>query len=464
MALGKKKGVQSEVWVPSHQIAQSPGHPFYQRLNRLLADARFDPFVEELCRPYYADCGRPSIPPGIYFRMLMVGYFEGIDSQRGIAWRCSDSLSLREFLGFGPSGDTPDHSSLTVIRRRLPLEIHERVFVFVLSLAKKKRLFKGTTIAVDSTMLEANAAMKAIVRKESGEEWSEYLKRLAAAAGIENPTQEEARRYDRGRKGKKVSNQDWESPSDPDSRIARMKDGRTRLAYKAEHAVDLESDLVVAAVIHHANQKDHETMADTVAAAQVYTEDAGAPEAVKEVVADKGYHTGQGLKEFAAAGLRTYVPEPRPSGGRRRWTDKPRAVKQAVLKNRRRVRSERGKRLSRQRSEKAERSFAHICETGGARRTWIRGLIEVTKRYLMQVVGYNLGILMRRMFGVGTPRSLQGLPALALSYLLLLWSCLRHHILILGFESDLTDADELLPTRGSAPYWAIPSLQSSTGC
>lgn len=428
MALGRRRGVQAEVWIPVQEIPRSPGHPFYLRLNQLLAEAGFDSFVEQLCKPYYAEHGRPSIPPGIYFRMLVVGYFEGINAQRAIAWRCSDSLSLREFLGFGPTGETPDHSSLTVIRQRLPLEVHEQVFTFILRIAREKGLLKGKTIAVDSTTLEANAAMKSIVRKDSGEEWKDYLKRLAQEAGIKNPTQEEARRHDRRRRGKKVSNQDWESPSDPDSRIARMKDGTTHLAYKAEHAVDVESNLVVAAVIHHADQADHQTLAETVAAAQVYAEEAGVTEPAREVVADKGYHASETLTDFAAAGLRTYIPEPKLRGGRRRWTNKTEAQKRAVLSNRRRVRGERGKRLSRQRSEKSERSIAHTCETGGGRRAWLRGIEEVAKRHLIHVGAYNLGVVMRQLFGVGTPRSLQGAASLALSLAIAIWMWVLAHV------------------------------------
>src|SRR6516162_6383882 len=180
MALGRREGSYGEMWIATNRLARSPGHPFYERLNRVLGAAGFDRFVEERCKPFYAaGHGRPSIPPGVYFRMLMVGYFEGIDSQRGIAWRCSDSLALREFLGLAMSERAPDHSSLTVIRQRLPLELHEEVFAFVLRILIERGLYKGKTLAVDATMLEANAAMKSIVRRDSGEGWKKYIKRLA---------------------------------------------------------------------------------------------------------------------------------------------------------------------------------------------------------------------------------------------------------------------------------------------
>jgi transposase len=409
MALGRRGGVEEGLWVPTTELPRSPGHPFYERVNQVLAEAGFDRFVEELCRPHYATVqGRPSIPPGTYFRMLMVGYFEGIDSQRGIAWRCSDSLALREFLGLGMSERAPDHSSLTVIRQRLPLELHEEVFAFVLRILVERGLYRGKTLAVDATMLEANAAMKSIVRRDSGEGWKQYIKRLAQEAGIENPSEEDARRLDRKRK-KRVSNKDWESKSDPASRIMKMKDGRTHLAYKAEHVIDLESEVVVAATIHPADRSDGETLLQSVSQAQENVARAGSDAFAVEVVADKGYHKAQTLAQCAAYDLRTYIPE-RTARRPRRWTDKPAGWRDAFHANRRRVRGERSRRLQRLRSERVERSFAHVCNTGRARRTWLRGIEDVQKRYLVTLAGRNLTVLMRAVFGIGTPRSLQGLP------------------------------------------------------
>ena len=413
MALGRRKQEQQEAWVATSALPKSPGHPFYEQLNRLLAEAGFDAYVEELCCPYYAEVrGRPSIPPGVYFRMLLVGYFEGIGSQRGIAWRCSDSLSLRRFLGLGPTEAVPDHSSLTVIRQRLPEELYVQVFVFVLGIAEAKGLLQGRTVAVDATTLEANAAMKTIVRRETGQDWKGYLGELAAEAGLENPSDEQLRRFDKARQDKKVSNDEWVSQTDAESRITKMKDGRTHLAYKAEHAVDLESDLVLAATVHPGDRGDPESLPESLVVAQANLIRAGSEAAIEEVVADKGYHKAETLADCAAWQIRTYVAEPK-ARGPRRWTDKPREWKEAVLANRRRVRGRRGRRLNRRRREFLERGFAHVCETGGARRTWIRGLVEVTKHYLIQVAARNLGVLMRKLIGIGTPRSLQGLRAVA---------------------------------------------------
>jgi transposase len=400
--------------VTTDRLPRGEGHAFYEKLGTLLAEEGFDEAVEAMCRSYYASeekRGRPSIPPGTYFLMLMVGFFEGIGSQRGIAWRCSDSLSIRKFLGVALTQETPDHSSLTRVRQRLPLEVHQRVFELVLSIAARRGLLKGKTIAIDSTTLEANAAMKGIVRKGTGEDWKAYVVGLMKEEGVigedDEPTDEEVRRFDKKRKNKKVSNQEWESPSDPDSRIARMKDGRTHLAYKAEHAIDLETELILAAEVYHADHSDSQTLCDTAMAAQTHLSEAGREERIEEVVADKGYHAAEQLELMSELSLRTYVPEPK-RNHLSRWTDKPVELKEAVYANRRRTKTEKNSRLQRRRSERVERSFAHVCETGGARRSWLRGIEKVRKRLLMTAAARNLGLVMRKLFGVGKPRVLQG--------------------------------------------------------
>jgi transposase len=413
MAMGKREAQrQDDLFITHDRLPKSPGHVFYVKLNQLLAEAEFDPWVEALCEPYYASGkGRPSVPPGVYFRMLLVGYFEGIGSQRGIAWRCSDSLSLRTFLGVPLGEDTTDHSSLSYIRNRLPLAMHEQVFVKVLAIAQEKKLLKGQTVAVDSTTLEANAAMRSIVRRESGENWNQYLTRLMQEQGLaepgEEPSADELRRFDKARKDKKVSNDEWRSPTDPDSRIARMKDGTTHLAYKAEHVIDLDTEIILAAEVYHATQHDTVTLEDSVMQAQVNQQEAGSEQKIKDAVADAGYHANDTLTNFAEhQTTRTYIPEPQ-SPHDRTWTDKPPEQKEAVYANRRRTRGARGRKLQRLRSERVERSFAHVCETGGARRTWLTGIDDVRKRYLIAAAAHNLGVLMRQLFKMGTPRGLQ---------------------------------------------------------
>ncbi len=408
MALGKRSDEQQEMWVATTSLPKSQGHVFYRKLNQLLAETGFDRTVEELCRPYYhRHIGRPSIPPGVYFRMLLVGYFEGIGSQRGIAWRCADSLSLREFLGIPLTEETPDHSSLTRVRDRLPLEVHTAVFQCVLKLAAEKKLIKGKTVAVDSTTLEANAAMKSIVRRDTGEDWNEYLRRLLQEReGVENPTDEELRRFDRKRKDKRVSNEEWMSPTDPESRIGKMKDGRTHLLYKAEHVVDLNTEVVLAVPIYSGDTGDPDTMVDSVMDAQTNLSEAGIDVEIEEAAADKGYHATDTLELADSLHIRSYVPEPK-RRGKRNWQDVPEEKRRAVINNRRRTRGARSKRLQRLRSERVERSFAHVCDTGGARRSWLCGIEKVQKRYLIAAVARNLGLIMRKVFAIGTPRGLQ---------------------------------------------------------
>lgn len=465
MALGRQRRErQQEFWVACGELPKSPGHPFYRKLNELLRGADFDEFVEDLCEPHYAENGRPSIPPGRYYRMLFVGYFEGIASQRGIAWRCSDSRSLQEFLGLAADESSPDHSSMTRTRKRLPVSVDEEVFRFVLTLAAEKDLLKGRTVAVDATTLEANAAMKSIIRKDTGEDWQEYLRRLAEAEGIENPTEEDLRRFDKKRKNKKVSNAEWQSKTDADGRIAKMKDGRTHLAYKAENVVDLDTDLIVAAEVYHADQTDSKTLTESLDQAQENIDVVDGEVDIEEVVADKGYHKTETLATLTDdTGVRTYIPEPKQKG-RRRWGKRPESHRRAFYANRRRVRGARSKRLQRRRSECVERTFAHMCESGGGRRSWLRGLENVRKRWLLQAAARNLGLILRKLFGVGTPRSLQGLARL-LSFAHLLAAALRQHT---KTPQRLQEHPLAVPFRLFAPNCSVPQITEqwafSTGC
>jgi len=427
MALGKRKPQQDELFIPTAKIAAGPGHPFYTKLNAVLADAGFDEFVEVHCAPYYKEGGRPGIPPGVYFRMLLIGYFEGLDSQRGIAWRCADSLALRTFLGFAITEDTPVHVSMTMIRQRLPELVYDKVFVFVLSMLEEKGLLRGKAVAIDATTLEANAAMKSIVRKDSGEDWKQYLRGLAKAEGIERPTEVDLRRLDRGRKDKNVSNEQWESPADPDSRIAKMKDGRTHLAYKAEHAVDVVSEAIVATTVTFADKSDPQSAPATLSLAEANLVLAGSETEVAEVVMDKGYHDNGWLAELAARGVRTYIPERRQKT--RRWTNKPAAYEAAFRANRRRVRGNKGRQLNRWRSERCERTFAHVCETGGGRRSWLRGQTNVSKSHTLKCAAYNLGLLLRKVWGLSKPRSA---AAAAAGLFLILWAILIFTATIIG--------------------------------
>ena len=420
MAMGIREGEQSPLWVVTADLPKSPGHPFYVRLNALLDAHDFDRFVEKKCRRFYAKrMGRPSLTPGRYCRLLLLGYFEGIDSERGIAWRATDSLAIRSFLGLGVNDVTPDHSTISRTRRLIDLETHREVFTWVQQRLVDAELLKGKTIGIDATTLEANAAMRSIVRRDTGETYQEFLTRLAKASGIETPTREDLARVDRKRKKKKkTSNKDWTNPTDPDAKVAKMKDGRTHLAHKVEHAVDLETGAIVAVTLQGADQGDTTTIVATATAAAEQVEDAQAgvtePQPLEEIIADKGYHSNQTMVDLDAVHIRTYIAEP--DRGRRDWSEEPDA-QAPVYGNRRRIRGRRGRRLMRQRGERIERSFAHLYETGGMRRTHLRGHTNILKRLLIHAGGFNLGLVMRHQIGVGTPRGLQGRVAAVIATL-----------------------------------------------
>ena len=395
------------MWVATADLPMGAGHPFYERLNRVLDEAGFDAFVEGQCAPFYAaTVGRPSLAPGRYFRLLLLGYFEGLDSERAIAWRAADSLSVRAFLDFALHEVTPDHSTLSRTRRLIDRETHQAVFTWVLQQLADAHLVQGQTVGIDATTLEANAAMRSIVRRDTGESYDAFLTRLAEASGLATPTRAELARFDRTRK-KKGSNDDWTHPQDPDAKITKMKDGRTHLAHTAEHAVDLETGAIVGVTVQDADTGDPTTMVETLITAAEQVEAVGAA-GIAEVVGDKGYHSNETMVGFAALGVRSYVSEP--DRGRRNWKGKA-AARKAVYANRRRIRGARGQRLLRQRGELLERPNAHLYETGRLRRVHLRGHPNILKRLLLHVCGFNLGLLMRQLTGVGTPRSLQGRAA-----------------------------------------------------
>jgi transposase len=464
MAMGRRKdrARTSGLWIAANELPRTGGHPFYQRLNQVLDAHAFDAFVEAQCAPFYAEgVGRPGLTPGTYFRLLLIGYFEGIDSERGIAWRTADSLALRGFLGLGLEETPPEHSTISRTRRLIDLETHRAVFTWILQVLATADLIKGKTIGIDATTLEANAALRSIVRRDSGETYQEFLTRLAQASGIETPTRADLARLDRKRP-KKGRNAEWRHPHDPDARITKMKDGRTHLAHKAEHAVDLETGAIVGVTVQGADQGDTTTIAETVTTA---AEELGAVAAttdgdtavIDEVVADKGYHSNQVLVDLAVLDLRTYIAEP--DRGRRRWTRKA-AARDAVYANRRRMRGARGRALQRHRSERLERPNAHLYETGGMRRTHLRGHANILKRLLVHIGGFNLGLLMRSLIGVGTPRGLQG----RLAALMALVMTLRTQIVDFWRHRQTPSADhsagvtphhrfELLPVGASE--WAV---------
>jgi len=421
MAMGTRSGQQEELWIATGTLARPASHPFYERLNHLLAKHYFDRFVEGKCQRFdAATMGRPGLAPGVYFRLLLVGYFEGIDSERGISWRAGDSLSIRDFVGIPLNEGAPDHTTISRTRRLIDVETHRQVFGWILDLLSDGGLVKGKRIGIDATTLEANAALRSIVRRDNGESYEDFLKGLARQSGIATPTREDLARVDRKRK-KKGSNDDWVNPHDPDARITKMKDGCTHLAHKAEHAVDMDTGAVVAVTLQEADLGDTTTVKETLAeagatVAELIEREADSRAAekpqvnlggIEEVVADKGYHSGPVLKEMKAAGVRTYIPEKK-QAGKRHWVGKE-EERDVVYANRQRLQRPKGKRLLRKRGELIERTFAHCYETGGMRRTHLRKHNNILKRLLIHVAGMNLGLLLRNKYGIGTPRGLQGL-------------------------------------------------------
>jgi len=416
MGTRKQREQQEDLWIAHRELATAPGHPFYEKLNQLLEAERFDEFVESRCVKFYAARhGRPSLTPGIYFRSLLIGYFEGIGAERGIAWRLADSLALRRFVGIGLDEYTPDHSTISRTRRLIDLDTHREVFGWVLGVLADRGRLQGQRIAIDATTLEANAAMRSIVRRDTGESYEEFLRGLAKASGIETPTREDLARLDRKRK-KRSSNTEWKSPADEDARVAKMKDGRTHLAHKAEHAVDLDTGAVVAVTLQAADKGDTTTLDETLCEAGMAVAELAGREAelrpedtprmnlngIEELVTDKGYHSGAVIQRVKSYQVRSYIPEKKQEG-RRHWEGKA-EEQQAVYQNRRRVRGSYGKSLLRRRGELVERSFAHCYETGGLRRCHLRGRENILKRQLVHVSAFNLSLILRKLLGAGTPR------------------------------------------------------------
>ena len=421
------------LWTATSDLPVGASHPFYRKLNEILDHEKFDQFVEGLCEGFYAGrVGRPGLSPGIYFRTLLVGYFEGIDSERGIAWRANDSLSIRKFLRIALDEDVPDHSTVSRTRRLIDVETHQAVFQWVLGILAKRKLLKGDVIGVDATTLEANAALKSIVRRDSGEKYNDFLERLAKESGVETPTREQLAALDKKRK-KKGSNKDWKNPHDPDARITKMKDGRTHLAYKAEHAVDMETEAIVAVKVYGADQGDTKTILKTVLEAMERIGDTASavndpageevvnPQGPDTVVTDKGYHSKEVVRDLIAADVRTYVSEP--ARGRQKWIGQE-LEQQAVYANRRRIHGETGKYWLRQRGEKLERWNQHLYDRGGMRRVHLRGKENILKRLIVHAGAANLGLVMRQLCGIGTPKGLQGLSFALRALTTTLWSLL----------------------------------------
>jgi len=405
----KKTQVQKEFCVVAEQLPKASPSRFYELLNRTLEEMEFTRPVWEMCAPAYAEVargGRPGIDPVVYFKMLMIGFFEGLESERQIAARCADSLSLRGFLGYALDEATPDHSSMSVIRQRLGSECFEQVFALVLAALQRHGLLKGRHLGIDSSVIEANASLRHLSERNTAEGYWSYVQRLAKEAGLESTDGAALRNFDRHRAGKKLSNEQWQNPHDPDAKIGRTKDGATDMVYLPEHSVDLDTGAIVQAQVLPGDHRDSEDLSARVIEAVVSVQAAQGvtdPEAVPQTLtADKGYFSLEEIGRLQDLALKTVISDPRRD--QRRWDKLSSAQRQNLTRAQRSVRSKYGRTLLRKRGQHIERSFAHVLDAGGMRRTTLRGLENLNKRHQIAAACYNLSQLLRRLYGVGTPK------------------------------------------------------------
>lgn len=405
----KNKAAQGEFWVPAHQLPQTPKATFYVRLDETLESFGFAEKVRAICAPAYKqnNAGRPGIDPVVYLKMIMIGFFEDLPSERAIAARCADSIAIRSFLNYSLEEKTPDHSTFTVIRQRLGLEIYQQIFTLTLEALREHGLLRGKNLGIDSSVIEANASLRALVHRNTEEQYWDYVKRLAAENGIDPNDTTAVRRFDRHRPGK-GSNQEWQNPHDPDAKIGRTKDGATDMIYKPEAVVDLDTGAIVQAEVHPGDQADHKEMATRVLEAQQTINQASGESldtlSVATVTSDKGYYALSELAVLQGEGIRTIVSDPIDH----RRVDKLEAPEQQVVRAAQRsVTSKFGKELLRRRGMHIERGFAHILDAGGMRRTTLRGWENLNKRFKLAAAFYNLSQLMRKLFGFGTPKQLE---------------------------------------------------------
>ena len=415
----KQKAGQSEFWVATHQLPKSPKATFYSKLDETLASFGFAEKVRQICAPAYkqTNVGRPGIDPVVYLKMIMVGFFEDLPSERAIAARCADSIGIRRFLNYELDENTPDHSSLTIIRQRLGLEIYQKVFTLCLQALQEHGLLRGKNLGIDSSVMEANASLRALVNRNTAEQYWDYVKRLAAEQGIDPEDAAAVRKFDRQRPGK-GSNQDWKNPHDPDAKIGPRKHGGTDMIYKPETVVDLDSGAVVQAEVQSGDHADHQGLATKVLEAQQSINEARGEAAdtltVETVTADKGYYAVDELQALQHEEIRTVIADP---VSNRRLDKLETEQRQAVQAARRSARSKYGKALLRRRGMHIERSFAHILDCGGMRRATLRGWENLNKRFKLAAAFYNLSQLMRKLFGFGTPKQLAALARAVFSLL-----------------------------------------------
>ena len=402
---------QEQFWVDTRKLPRATPNVFYRKLDDALRSMRFAESIRDICQTSYADDekgGRPGIDPAVYFKMLMIGFFENLPSERAIANRCADSLSLRAFLGYGVDEDTPDHSSLSVIRKRLELAQIRCCHEVVLGGLRKAGLLKGRHLGIDSSVMEANASLRELQNRNTGEDYHEYVKKLAAEAGIDPNDAKAVRRFDKKRKGRKTSNEEWVNPHDPEAKVGRDKHGATDMLYKPEHITDLESGAIIRAEVRAGDAGDTIQLAERIGEAteilhKVIAATGGTPKAPnRSLTGDEGYFSGEETAALHEQGLRVIIGDPH-ANKRNAKRQEPR-IRKALAKAKRAVKSKSGKKLLRKRGEYVERSFVHVLDHGGMRRATLRGRDNLSKRHQVAAMGFNLSLLMRKCFGIGTPK------------------------------------------------------------
>lgn len=431
-----EKPQQEQFWIEAKALPAATASRFYERVNATLEKIGFAKEVWKICEPAYAKAargGRPGIDPVVYLKMLMVGFFEDLPSERAIASRCADSFSIRGFLGYELTQATPDHSSLSVIRYRLSAEQFDAIHLILLRALRAHGLLAGSKLGIDSSVIEANASLRALEHRNTEQSYWDYVRGLAAAAGVNPDDAKAVRRFDKKRPGRKTSNKEWVNPNDPAAKMGRTKDGATDMIYKPEHVVDLESGAIVVAQVLPGDAADSqgtaERLLEAVGALAEVDPKASIEELGEEAAGDEGYFALAEIAELQRCGIRAVFADPH--AGRRR-KDAPAQDKRVLQRARRAVQSKSGKALLRRRGQHVERAFCHILDHGGLRRATLKGYANLSKRYLMGAMAFNLSLLLRTLFGLGTPKqwlaasqeAVEAFLADAMACLALLWSWL----------------------------------------
>jgi transposase len=400
---------QQSIWISSIDIVSSPASNFYQKLDGALRSFGFGDKVRALCEPFYCSDetvgGRPGIDPEVYFKMTLIGFFENISSERGLAARCADSLSIRQFLKYDLTELTPHHSSLSRIRQRLNDELYQQIFGLGVAALKQHKLIKGGNISIDASTIEANASLKSLKNRFTGEEYRQYIKRLAEEAGVDTSDPAAVSRFDRKRPGRKTSNADWQNPHDPEAKVGPTKRGTTRMVYKSENVVDLDTGAVLDVDVRPGDESDHHELAQKLFDAEmrvnVALDNPADAKLIASVTGDKGYYNLAAMGRLRESGIRVNIKDPIRNRRIDKLDDKDRST---VRSAQRTTASASGKDLMKRRGMHLERSFEHILDEGGGRRTTLRGRSNILKRYRIQALGYNLSLLMRTLIGIGTPK------------------------------------------------------------